>query len=69
MNKKIILAIIAVIIIVILLISTKPATPSAAPEPTPTYTFPKEIKYDSSTDLKKELDTVNPQVNDSDFKE
>lgn len=29
--------------------------------------FPKEIKYDSSTDLKKELDTVNPQVLDSDF--
>lgn len=29
--------------------------------------FPKEIKYDSSTDLKKELDTVNPQVLDRDF--
>lgn len=29
--------------------------------------FPKEITYDSSTDLKKELDTVNPQVLDSDF--
>ena len=27
----------------------------------------KEIQYDSSTDLKKELDSVDPQVNDSDF--
>lgn len=32
------------------------------------YNPPKEIKYDSSTDLKKELETVNPQVLDSDFK-
>lgn len=28
---------------------------------------PQELKYDSSTDLKKELDGVNPQVLDSDF--
>ncbi|MBI2086365.1 hypothetical protein HYT74_03425 [Candidatus Daviesbacteria bacterium] len=31
------------------------------------YNPPKEIKYDSSTDLKKELDSINPQVLDSDF--
>ncbi|MBI2019423.1 hypothetical protein HYS95_02000 [Candidatus Daviesbacteria bacterium] len=33
----------------------------------PLYNPPQEIKYDSSTDLKKELDTVNPQILDSDF--
>lgn len=31
------------------------------------YNVPKDIKYDSTTDLKKELDSVNPQVLDSDF--
>ncbi len=39
----------------------------ATPVPTSTYNPPKEIKYDSSTDLKKELDSVSPQVLDSDF--
>lgn len=28
---------------------------------------PQEIKYDASTDLKKELEDINPQVLDSDF--
>ena len=31
--------------------------------------IPKEIKYDSSTDLKKELDSVDPLVSESDFKD
>lgn len=31
------------------------------------YNPPKEIKYDSSTDLKQELENINPQVSDSDF--
>lgn len=31
------------------------------------YDPPKEIKYDSSTDLEEELDSVNPKVLDSDF--
>ncbi len=31
--------------------------------------IPKEIKYDSSTDLKKELDSVDPKVLDEDFQE
>lgn len=31
------------------------------------YNPPKEIKYDSSTDLKKELDSINPKVLDEDF--
>jgi hypothetical protein len=50
--------------------------PAVAPV-TPVVTFavpspavpdaPKEIKYDRSTDLKKELEEINPQVLDSDF--
>ena len=28
---------------------------------------PKEIQYSSATDLKKELETVNPQLMDEDF--
>lgn len=40
-----------------------------APTPeAPVYNPPQEIKYDSSTDLKKELDQISPQVLDSDFK-
>lgn len=31
------------------------------------YNPPKEIKYDSSTDLKQELESVDPEVLDSDF--
>lgn len=36
---------------------------------TPSYNPPAEIKYDSSTDLKKELDSVDPKVLDEDFQE
>lgn len=32
-----------------------------------TYNPPKEFKFDSSTDLETELDSVNPQVFDGDF--
>lgn len=40
----------------------------SSPAPlTPSYNPPKEIKYDSSTDLQKELDSIEPQVLDSDF--
>lgn len=38
--------------------------PSLLPSPTP-----KQFKFDSSTNLKQELETVNPQVLDSDFAE
>lgn len=40
------------------------ATPSPTPAPPQT---PKTFKFDSSTDLKMELEKVNPQVLDSDF--
>lgn len=35
------------------------------PQPNPT---PKTFRFDSSTDLKMELDSINPQVLDSDFR-
>ena len=35
--------------------------------PAPTPNAPKTFKFDSSTNLKDELDKVNPQVLDSDF--
>lgn len=37
--------------------------------PVPTPNTPKTFRFDSSTDLKKELDSINPQILDSDFKE
>lgn len=46
--------------------SVKIVNPSPEPE-TPSYNPPPEIKFDSSTDLKKELENINPQVLDSDF--
>lgn len=39
---------------------------SSTPIPTPTI---KQFKFDSATDLKKELDSINPEVLDSDFQE
>lgn len=39
----------------------------AAQPTTPPYNPPKEIKYDSSTDLKKELEAINPEISDNDF--
>lgn len=41
-------------------------TPSSEPQ-TSAYNPPKEIKYDESTDLRKELESINPQVLDSDL--
>lgn len=40
--------------------------PSESPSPSPLQA-PKTFKFDSSTDLKQELEKVNPQVLDSDF--
>lgn len=40
----------------------------ASPTETPSnIVAPKTFKYDSSTDLKKELESINPKVLDSDF--
>lgn len=41
---------------------------SVSPTPTPLPPqAPKTFKFDSSTDLKQELEKINPQVLDSDF--
>ena len=39
----------------------------STPEPTPNIKTPKEFKFDATTDLKMELEKVNPQVLESDF--
>ncbi len=45
-------------------------TPSPSPAPLPAqpaYNPPKTFKFDAGTDLKAELDSINPQVLGSDF--
>lgn len=80
-NKLLIVALLAVVIFVIIKLAfpvkNKLVSPGidsvASPIPSavsvPANNPPKEIKYDSSTDLQKELDSVNPQIIDSDFEE
>lgn len=46
---------------------TQPSFHSLPQPAASSYNPPKEIKYDSSTDLQKELDSIKPQVLDSDF--
>lgn len=47
---------------------TKTTTQEVATEvPNATPNAPKTYNFDSSTDLKQELDSINPQVLDSDF--
>lgn len=44
--------------------------PSPSPEdvtPFNSYNPPKEIEYNANTNLKKELDGINPQILDDDF--
>ncbi|MCR4306202.1 MAG: hypothetical protein NUV73_03915 [Candidatus Daviesbacteria bacterium] len=84
MNKKILLILFLVILVIIVIFfgirrsSTSLVSPAArqvsaeinnSPMPSTSSNQPKEIRYDSSTDLQKELDSVNPQVIDSDFEE
>lgn len=44
-------------------------SPAGVPTPLPTPDEPKTFKFDRSTDLKAELEKVNPQVLDSDFEQ
>lgn len=71
MSKKIIfIAIFLMILFSIFFLKQKTepmVNPAVAPLPSAEINRPKEIKYGSATDLKKELDSVNPEVNDSDF--
>ena len=39
----------------------------SSPVHSPNFVAPKTFKFDKSTDLKKELESVDPQVLDSDF--
>lgn len=45
----------------------KPASQTIQPSATPAYNPPKEMKYDSNSNLKEELEAINPQVLDEDF--
>lgn len=70
--KKIIGLIIFIIIITVIIFmfrsNPKPdlVTPSSVPVSTPAPT-PKQYQFDASTDLKQELESINPLVLDSDF--
>jgi hypothetical protein len=78
-NKLLIVALLAVVIFVVIKlvfpVKNKLVSPGidsiASPLPTaasvPVNNPPKEIKYDSSTDLRQELDSINPMVLDEDF--
>lgn len=50
------------------IVKSKPAQSSAPVPQTPSYNPPKAINYGPGTDLQGELDSVDPQVLDSDFK-
>ena len=75
MNKNKVLTIVIVLCIAVIIFAivknlnnkdkglASPILPVAAP----TNNTPKEIIYDNSTDLSKELESVNPQVLDKDF--
>lgn len=62
------------VVLIFVLLGSKKSTdlvkPAATVVPTSTpISVPKEYKFDSLTDLKKELDSINPQVLESDFEQ
>ncbi len=73
--KKISLIIIVIILVtaVLYFVTSKKqveligSTTASTPAPIAAPVAPKTFNFDSSTDLKMELDKVNPQVLDSDF--
>lgn len=76
MSRKLILIIVIIFIIIITIILSRQETPPTPVIPLPSSSvtpsppkIPKTFQYDGSTDLKKELDNINPQVLDSDFNE
>lgn len=74
MSKKF-LIVLAILIVSIFVITKKGSmgnlvNPQSAPTFVPTLAAPvapKTFNFDSSTDLKTELEKVNPQILDSDF--
>ncbi len=83
MKNKILIATIIIVIVGVFLIvlkgtvSNKMVSPSLnlipkqlaspLPSPTPVSHIPAQYNFDASTDLKKELESINPQILDSDF--
>lgn len=79
MKSKIVVILITIIIVAIFLIQKQGANKLVSPgfnqvnkqtnidAPNATPNAPKSYNFDSSTDLKKELFNINPQVLDSDF--
>lgn len=70
-KNKILVILLIILGVVFFIVNSGQNQPQVSPNilissPSPSI-FPKEIKYDSSTDLKKELESINPQVLDSDF--
>lgn len=82
-QNKITLVLVVVLLVIVYFIITKfssngngplvnPGLGKPASQVTPTpeassYNPPEQVQYNSSTDLKKELDSVNPQISDVDF--
>jgi len=77
MNKKTLISIIIITVIIIITIIfsrqekaeknlVNPQVQTIEPTPAPSPS-PKTFQFDASTDLEKELDSINPQVLDSDF--
>lgn len=44
-----------------------PGLSTPSPAASSSYNPPEHVQYDSSTDLKKELESINPQVSEGDF--
>lgn len=73
--KKTIVVVMLIILIAaaVFFITRRPASlpvsklPPPAPAPVSTPNAPKTFDFDSSIDLRQELDKINPQVLDSDF--
>lgn len=69
--KKVFLGIAIIFIIVWVFAASKNekglVRPTFVPTPVATPNAPKTYFFDSSTDLKQELEKVNPQIFDSDF--
>lgn len=70
MSKKLVFLsiFVAIVVLIFLVLPSKKTNPPVVATPTP-GSRPKTFQFDASTDLKKELDSINPQVLDSDFEE
>ncbi|MDO8573924.1 MAG: hypothetical protein Q7R77_04190 [Candidatus Daviesbacteria bacterium] len=69
-KKTVFVVVILIILFSILFLRNKTepmVNPAVVPQPPAEINQPEVMKYDVSTDLQKELDSVNPQINDSDF--